>query len=201
MSKDPDQGDGADARPEGSVARAIAGYQNGDSAALGEMINAYFKRLLTKAKEKLGSFPHTDHEGLVQSTLRSFLSGARKGQYPAMKQRDEVLGMLYTIMNRKVAHQVRDQRTKIAGGGRVHNEPEHGLEAEGHEPDPLEEAICSEWLEHMDKNGLIEEARLIWEGYHYHEIAERLGMTESKARRSITMVHKQTEIFFGLEKE
>ena len=76
--------------------------------------------------------------------------------------------------------------TEIAGGGHVQNEPEHGLEAEGREPDPFEEAICREWLEHMDKKGLSQEAQLIWEGYHYHEIAERLGITESKARRTIT---------------
>ena len=77
----------------------------------------------------------------------------------------------------------------------------NSLEAEGREPDPLEEAICREWLEHMDRKGLVDEARLIWDGYRYHEIAERLGITESRARRSITIVHKQTEIFFGLNKK
>ena len=91
MSNDPDQGDDDDARPEGSVARAIAGYQNGDADALGEMIKSYFDRLLTKARAKLGNFPYTDHEGLVQSTLRSFLKGARNGQYPAMNHRDELI--------------------------------------------------------------------------------------------------------------
>lgn len=109
--------------------------------------------------------------------------------------------MLATIMQRKVAHEVRDQTTEKAGGGKVQNEPEHGLEAEGREADPLEEAICREWREHMTKKGLLDEAQLIWEGYRYYEIAQRLGMTESKARRSITIVHKQTEIFFGLAKE
>jgi DNA-directed RNA polymerase specialized sigma24 family protein len=201
MSNDPDKGDERDPRPEGSVARAIAGFQNGEADELGEMINAYFNRLLTKAKAKLRSLPHTDHEGLVQSTLRSFLKGAKNGQYPAMNDRFELERMLATIMQRKVAHQVRDQTTEIAGGGHVQNEPEHGLEAEGREADPLEEAICREWREHMGKKGLLDAAQLIWEGYHYYEIAERLGMTESKARRSITIVHKQTEIFFGLEKE
>jgi DNA-directed RNA polymerase specialized sigma24 family protein len=201
MSNDPEKGDDVSARPDGSVARAIAGYQNGNADELGEMLQTYFNRLLTTAKAKLGSFPHTDHEGLVQSTLRSFLNGARNGQYPAMNHRDELLRLLGTIMQRKVAHQVRDQTTEIAGGGRVHNEPECNLAAEGNEPDPLEQAICSEWLEHMDKKGLIKEARLIWEGYRYYEIADRLGITESKARRTITLVHKQTEIFFGLKNE
>jgi len=201
MSNDPDRGEDADPQPEGSVARAIVEYQDGDANALGEIINAYFARLLAKARAKLGSFPHIDHEGLVQSTLRIFLKGARNGKFPNLKHRKELERLLDKIMNRKVSHQVRDLTTEIAGGGHVQNEPEHGLETEGREPDPLEEAICREWLEHMGKKGLFEAAPLIWEGYRYYEIAERLGITESRARRSITMVHKQTLIFFGLENE
>jgi DNA-directed RNA polymerase specialized sigma24 family protein len=175
-------------------------YQKGDANELGEIINAYFARLLTKAKVKLGKFPHTDHEGLVQSALRSFLEGARNGQYPGLKHREELERLLGAILRRKMSHEVRDQTTEVAGGGRVENEPENGLETEGREPDPSEEAGCREWLEHMGKKGLFEEAELIREGYRYYEIAERLGITESRARRSITIVHKQTEIFFGLEK-
>jgi DNA-directed RNA polymerase specialized sigma24 family protein len=201
MSNDEADGEGPEPRPDGSVARAIVEYQNGKPEGLGEIINSYFARLLTKARAKLGTFPHADHEGLVQSTLKSFLDGARNGQFPAMSHRAELEKLLGTIISRKVSHHVRDQSTEIAGGGRVQSEPKHGLEAEGHEPDPLEEAICKEWMEHMAKKGLFEEARLIWEGYRYYEIADRLGITESRARRSITSVHKQTEIFFGLEKK
>ncbi len=190
----------ADSRPDGSVARAIVEYRKGDASDLGEIINAYFARLLTRAKVKLGSFPHTDHEGLVQSALRSCLEGARNGQCPGLKHRDELERLLDTILRRKISHEVRDLTTAAAGGGRVQNEPENGLEAEGREPDPAEEAGCREWLEHMGKKGLLEVARLIREGYRYDEIAEKLGKPQSRARRSITKVHKQTQIFFGLEK-
>jgi DNA-directed RNA polymerase specialized sigma24 family protein len=201
MSDESDVGDDADSRPEGSVARAIAAYQNGEAAELGELIKAYFDRLLRKARAKLGSFPHTDHEGLVQSTLRSFLRGAKNGQYPDMKSRDELSRMLGTIMRCKVAHHVRDETAAIAGGGRVRNEPEGGLEAADNASDPLEEAIAREWLEHMGERGQLDAAQLVLEGYRYFEIAERLGMTESRARRTITMIHKQTRIFFGVEKD
>ncbi len=201
MSNDPDQGDDADSRPPGSVARAIVNYQSGDGDGLGEMINAYFARLLTKAKAKLGNFPHTDHEGLVQSTLRSFLEGAMRGQYSAMNHRDELEWLLGTIIKRKIAHHVRDSTTEIAGGGNVQNEPEGGLEAESCEVGQIEQAIFREWLEHMARKGLSQQAQLIWEGYHYHEIAKRLGITESKARRTITIVQKQTRLFFGLEEK
>jgi DNA-directed RNA polymerase specialized sigma24 family protein len=201
MSNDSKIGDGDASYSEGSVARAIVDYQQGDADELGRMLAAYFDRLLTKARAKMVSFPHTDHEGLVQSALRTFLRGAKNGQFPDLKHGDQLRWLLETIMNRKVAHEIRDRTTEIAGGGRVQNEPTHGLDGEGHEPDPVEEAICQEWLEHMRKKCLLGEAQLIWQGYHYHEIAEHLGMTESKARRTITLVHKQTRIFFGLEKE
>ena len=200
MSNDADKGNDADALPEGSVARAIVEFQKGDAHELGRMLDAYFDRLLTKAWAKLGSFPHTDHEGLVQSTLRTFLRRAKSGQFPNLKHGDELKWLLERIMSCKASHEVRDQTTETAGGGHVQNEPENGLEAEGREADPLEEAICREWREHMAKKGLLDEAQLIWEGYPYYEIAERLGVTESRARRSITMVHKRTKIFFGLEK-
>ncbi len=201
MSNRPNHSGDIDSRPAGSVARAISEFQKGNANELGEMINAYFARLLSKAKAKLGTFPHADHEGLVQSTLRSFLKGARNGQYSAMNHRGELERLLGTIMQRKVAHNLRDQTTEIAGGGHVQNEPEHGLEAEGRDPDPLEEAICREWLDRMGKKGLYDEAQLIWKGYCYYEIAERLGITESRARRTITIVHKQTQLFFGLDEK
>jgi hypothetical protein len=109
--------------------------------------------------------------------------------------------LLVTILSRKASHAVRDLTTEIAGGGRVQNEPQSGLAAEGREGDPAEEASCREWLEHMRSRNLFDAAQLIRDGNHYREIAERLEITESKARRLITLVHKETRIFFHLEEK
>jgi DNA-directed RNA polymerase specialized sigma24 family protein len=201
MSNDPQRTESADHAPEGSVARAIARYRNGDADALGELLKAYFSRLLTKARVRLRGNLQNDHEELVQSTFGSFLRGAMKGQYPAMKNRDELAKLLGTILHRKAIRRYAGSAKSNAFGALVFNEADQDFDPEGNDPDPSDEVTCREWLEHMDKLGLVKEARLIWEGYHFHEIAERLGITESKARRSITLVHKQTEIFFGIGKK
>ena len=174
--------------------------RTGTETAWGES-STRISRLLTKAWVRLGNFPHSDQEGLVQSTFGSFLGGAMKGQYPNLNHRDDLGALLATIMHRKIAHAIRDETTEIAGGGRVQNEREGGLEAAGGGPDPLDEAICREWLAHMDEKGLLKEARLVWEGRHYHEIAEELGIPKPRARRLITLVKTETRVFFSLENE
>jgi DNA-directed RNA polymerase specialized sigma24 family protein len=186
-------------RPQGSVGGAIAQFRDGDGAELGRILNDYFGLLLTKARVGLGRVPHTDPEGIVQSAMKSFLEGAKDGKFPAIRHKDELLRLLRTILRRKVAHEFRDLSTEIAGGGNVQNEPEHGLDGEAREHDPAEEASCREWLGFMETKRLRREAQLIWEGYRYHEIAAKLEITEAKARRAITLVHKLTEVFFGLE--
>jgi DNA-directed RNA polymerase specialized sigma24 family protein len=199
MSTDQDRDSAGVPPSQGSVALAIAQYQSGDGAELGEIIKAYFAQLLTKARVGVGRFPHSDPEGLAQSAIKSFLQRAKDGKFPELRHRNELVPLLCTIVRRKVAHEFRDQSTEKAGGGNVRNEPEQGLEVESRESDPVEEANCKEWLDFMRANGLEHEARLIFEGYHYHEIAKKLGSTEAKARRAITRVHKLTEVFFGLE--
>jgi DNA-directed RNA polymerase specialized sigma24 family protein len=201
MSGEGDRDESTAPRPEGSVAGAIAQYRNGDGSELGEILNAYFALLLRKAIVGLGRFPHTDAEGLVQSAVKSFLQGAKDGRFPALQHKDELQHLLRTILRRKVAHEFRDLSTEIAGGGNVQNEPEHGLDGEAREQDPAEEAGCREWLEFMKTKELQQEAQLIWEGNRYHEIAEKLGITKAKARRAVTIVHKLTKVYFGLEKQ
>jgi DNA-directed RNA polymerase specialized sigma24 family protein len=186
---------------DGSVAQAIAKYQQGDGSELGEMLDAFFAHLLAKAYVRIGRVAHTDHEGLAQSAVKSFLKRALNGQFPELRHRHELKRLLGTILGRKVCHEFRDRSTQIAGGGTVQNEPANGFEVADAEADPQEEAVCREWLEHMGRKGLRDEAQLILEGYRYFEIAAKLGINESRARRSITMVRKQTEVFFGLNKE
>ncbi len=199
MSDDCDLLESDTPEPEGSVAAAIVQFNNGDGSELGEIINAYFAHLLTRARLGLGRFPHTDPEGVVQSALRSFLEGAKAGEFPKLCHRDELLRLLRTIVRRKVAHEFRDLSTQIAGGGKVQNEPVYGLDGQARQQDLADEAACGEWLEFMTTKGLRREAQLIWEGNRYQEIAEKLDITQAKARRAVTLVHKLTKIFFGLE--
>jgi hypothetical protein len=88
MSNDPHNRADADSPAGGSVARAIAGFQNGDADELGELIKAYFGRLLTKARLASLSADQTrwvsevcngfeDHWGRVaRPTIQEYMHGA-----------------------------------------------------------------------------------------------------------------------------
>ena len=186
----------------GSVGGAIHKYQRGDGTELGELLNACFGRLLMRARRRLDTVAHTDPEGVVQSAIGSFLAAARNGRFPELRHRDELERLLVVILSRKSSHTARDLGTKRAGGGRVRNEPRGGLDVEGlKDGRPMEEAICREWLAHMEARGHGDAARLIRDGCHFDEIARTLQMSEAKARRLITLVHKETRIFFHLEEK
>jgi hypothetical protein len=199
MPSDTTSAAGDDGLPAGSVARAIASYQHGNGADLGQLINACFAPLLKKAVAKLRGFPRFDREGLVLSAFGSFLDRAKAGRFPHLNHRVELECLLRLMVRRKIAHAIRDQNAEVAGGGRVQNEPESGLDPSGGGPDPSGEAACKEWLEHMEKKGLRTEAELVQQRCDYHEMAKRMGITESKARRLITLVRAETREFFHLQ--
>ena len=174
------------------------------------MVFAFHSQLLARADARLRCAPalraRTDAEVAVSSGMRTFLSAARDGRYPGLKHRNELLGLLVTIVQRKVSAQIRTHSALKAGGGTVLNEREGGLDAPGREPSPLEaalekesvahaEAIVQRWHEFMDQKGVLEAAVMVLEGHGHREIAGELGFTESKARRLVTTVHKLTEAF------
>jgi hypothetical protein len=213
MSDERDRDGGGSVRPEGSVALAIQRYQHGDDSELSRMVFDFHAQLLARARKKLKQAPalqaRTDAEVAVSSGMRSFLSAAKGGRYPGLQHRSELLGLLVTIVQRKVTGQIRRHSALKAGGGKVLNERETGPVAPGREPSPLEvalenesaahtEAVIRRWHDYMSEKDLLEPAVLVLEGHGHREIAERLGFTESKARRLVTTVHKLTEAF-GLE--
>jgi hypothetical protein len=210
MSDERHREGGGSARPEGSVALAIEKYRQGDDSELSRMVFAFHTQLLARARKKLKQAPNlqarTDDEVAVSSGMRSFLSAAKAGRYPHLGHRNELLGLLVTIVQRKVTNQIRAHSTLKAGGGKVLNEREAGLGAPGREPSPLEaalehesvantEAVIRRWHDYMSQKSLLEPAVLVLEGHGHREIAARLGFTESKARRLVTTVRKLTEAF------
>jgi hypothetical protein len=106
----------------------------------------------------------------------------------------------------KVAHQVRKHLSAKAGGGKVRNEPETGLDSEGREQTPPEiaieretqsrlEGLIGRWHNYMKEKGLLEVADLVLNDQGYREIATCLSIRESKARRMITTVNALTRAF------
>jgi hypothetical protein len=210
MSQDPQEREAETPGPLGSVALAIAKYQQGDDSELGRIVFAFHAQLLTKANNKLRKSPNlrslTDAEAAVSSAMGSYWKAVKNGRYRDMKHSNELLGLLVTTVERKAGRQIRRNMSGKAGGGRVLNEPAGGLDPEGREPSPLDAAIEAEsitqmevvikkWHEYMSQKGLLDIASLVLEGGGYRQLVENLNMSEAKARRMITTVKALTRAF------
>jgi DNA-directed RNA polymerase specialized sigma24 family protein len=207
MSEKPEEPEGDVLGSEGSVARAIAKYDEGDNSELGELISALNSELIQKARDKLRNAPNlrsvTDAEGVASSAVGSYLRALENGKFRDMKHSNELRGLLITIVDRKALHQMRKHSTLKAGSGKVINEPATGLDVGGREPSPLDfaienenlariRAVVEQWRILMSERGLLEVAELHLEGQGPQRIAETLNIRKSRVRRSITMVNSLT---------
>jgi hypothetical protein len=216
MSNEPEQ-DGCDAAAhEGSLARAMTKYFDGDSSELGMMVLALHAYLLKKARNKLNKAPHlqsvTDAEGAVSSAIGSYLRALENGKFRDMTDSNELRGLLVTFVVRKAGHQMRKHSSGKAGKGKVISEPEYGLDTTGREQSPIEiavqretvgqmEAVIERWHALMREKGLLELAERILEGQGRDQIAGDLKIRKAKLGRLITTVNKLTEVFGQEEKQ
>ena len=72
----------------------------------------YFRRLVGLARRKLQDTPRrvADEEDVALSAFASFCRGAEAGCFPQLADRDNLWHLLVTLTERKVYHQVRDER-------------------------------------------------------------------------------------------
>jgi ECF sigma factor len=196
--------------PGESVAVAIAKYRQGDDSELSRIVFAFHAQLLDRAHRKLKTAPQlrsvTDSEGAVSSALKSYWRAINGGKYCDMQQSSELLRLLVKIVDRKAGRQIRSLMAAKAGGGKVVSEPESGFDAVGRELSPLEAVIENEsaadvvsvvgrWHDYMSEKGILEVADLVMGGQNFRQIAQTLGLRESKARRMITTVNALTKAF------
>jgi hypothetical protein len=210
MSNYRDQDGASPTESQGSLAKAIARYQQGDQSELGEIVFGFYTRLVAIAHAKLRKAPNlqsvTDGEGAVSSAMGSYWRAMGDGKFRDMQHRNELMGLLVKMVERKVAHQIRKLTSAKAGAGKVINEPGDGLDLEGREPSPAEaalereaqahlERVLEQWRNYMTENGLLDVAELVLAGEGYREIAGALGVGENKARRMITLANALTREF------
>jgi DNA-directed RNA polymerase specialized sigma24 family protein len=215
MSGDQHQAHGDTGGSGESVAVAIAKYEQGDDSELSAIVFAFHAQLLAKARKQLSKSPNlrsvTDSEGAVSSAMESYWRALKDGKYRDMKHSSQLLGLLVKIVERKAGRQIRKHKSARAGGGKVLNEPEAGLVAEGREPSPVEaaierecvaqmEAVIRRWHQRMREKGVLDVAELVLEGRGYRQIAKQLTIRDSKARRLITTVNALTKEFAQEEK-
>jgi DNA-directed RNA polymerase specialized sigma24 family protein len=191
----------------GSVTRWIGDLKAGDNGAAQQLWERYFERLVRLARKRLLSGRRTgadeDEEDAALSAFDSFCTGAARGRFPLLSDRDDLWKLLVVITARKAALQAQRRRAQKRGGNwnaveMASADPDQsavgaGLDAiVGREPTPEFAAMVGEeyrrLLDRLPDDSLRQLALWRMEGYTNDEIAERLGCALRTVARRLDMV-------------
>jgi DNA-directed RNA polymerase specialized sigma24 family protein len=190
----------------GSISLWIPLLKEGDEAAVREIWQAYFARLVVLARAKLRGVQRrvADEEDAALCAFDSFCRGAEQGRFPQLNNRDDLWRLLVVITARKAADLVQNQARLKRGGGQVRGDSalaaspssEVGGWAEiaGNEPTPEFAAQTAE--EYCRLLGLLGDAELRsiavlkMEGYSNAEIASRVGCAVPTIERRLRLIRK-----------
>jgi DNA-directed RNA polymerase specialized sigma24 family protein len=179
---------------KGSVTCLLAPLQAGDPAAVQQLWERYFRRLVGLAHRKLnGAAPAGgDAEDVALSAFVSFWRNAERGRFPLLADRDGLWRLLMVITARKAAHLLRDERHEPqATGGEAGPEVERLL---SREPTPEMAAQMAEryrrLLESLGDRVL--ESVAVWrmEGLTVEEIAARLPFGPRSVKRKLNLIRE-----------
>jgi DNA-directed RNA polymerase specialized sigma24 family protein len=136
------------ARPsKGSITIILGPLQEGDLAAVQQLWERYFHRLVALARQQLEGSPRgvADEENVALSAFASFCRNAERGRFPDLQNRDSLWRLLVVITARKASYLRRDQRRQKRGSGNAAGAGEVAIEEiMSREPDP---AFASEVAE------------------------------------------------------
>jgi len=197
-----------DSSSPGSISLMIDQLQQGETAAQAELWNRYFEKLVPLARKRLGGASRrvSDEEDVALSVMNNFLNGAARGQFPHLKDRENLWALLIVMTQRKVTDQVRHQLAQKRGGRNVRGESifmkagDAGANAGwdvflGEDPTPemmlaLDEQHAA-LMEDLGDDTLREIARLKLESYTTEEIAEKLGVTSRTVKRKVALIREK----------
>jgi DNA-directed RNA polymerase specialized sigma24 family protein len=186
---------------DGSVTRLLDPLQRGDPAAVQQLWQRYFHRLVALARKKLLGARHlgADEEDVALSAFDSFCRNAERGRFPDLADRDELWGLLVVLTARKAGHLRREQaRLKR---GRLVDVGEEGQrllqEALGREPDPALAAVADDEHRRLmaglrdDELRAVAQKRL--EGASIEEIAAQLRFVPRSIKRKLRLIRSIRE--------
>jgi DNA-directed RNA polymerase specialized sigma24 family protein len=188
----------------GSVTRLLRRLPDGDRAAIQQLWEGYFRRLVGLARPLLQrqGVPRAaaDEEDVALSAFDSFCRGAERGRFPRLDDRDDLWQVLVLLTRRKAANLARHERRPKRGGGKVVQTSalpagEDGEEGRafagliGREPEPQFAAQlaeeCRRLLGLLGDGQLRRVALLKMEGYTNQEIADRVGRSLPTVERKL----------------
>ena len=188
--------------PKGSVTRWLGPLQAGDPAAVRQLWERYFRRLVGLARLKLRSTPRraADEEDVALSAFDSFCRNAARGRFPELLDREGLWRLLVVVTARKAAHLVRDQGRQKRGGGAVPISPTEGGLDDGptlekilsQEPSPEMAAEMTEeyrrLLERLGEPELREIAVARMEGCSVEELAVKNHCAPRSIKRKLQLI-------------
>jgi DNA-directed RNA polymerase specialized sigma24 family protein len=108
----------------GSVTHWIQGLKSGNECALAAVHERYWHLLVQQAREKLIGIPRCagNEEDVAQEAFWSFYRSLKKGQFPRLNNRGDLLQILCVVATRKAASEIQYQYRQRRGGDRVEGE-------------------------------------------------------------------------------
>ncbi len=192
--------------PDGSVTRWIGPLKMGDPAAVQQLWERYFRRLVGLARKKLQGDARlvADKEDVALSAFDSFCRHSEEGRFPGLQDRDDLWRLLVTITVRKAVDRVRTERRRKRGGGAVLDEAalaiagdssDVGLEQiVGREPTPAFAAQVAEeyrrLLEALRDDTMRNIAVWKMEGDTTKEVAAKLGCAPITVERKLRRIRE-----------
>ncbi len=190
------------------VTQWIDGLKAGDDAAVADLWNRYFDRLVHLARQRLGTTPRrvADEEDVAVSVFRCLCAGAEHGRLAEIADRGDLWRVLVTMTLRKTIDQQRRLAGKKRGSGKVRGESVF-LRRSGEEASPgLQQfggdiqtpqmmAIIEEegqrLLEALEDEKLQQIALWKLEGFTNDEIAEKLSLTTRSIERKLQRIREK----------
>ena len=183
---------------EGSVTRWLPPLQAGDPAAIQQLWERFFRRLVGLARKKLRGAPCLVEgaEDVALSAFDSFCRNAERDRFPQLLDRDSLWRLLVTLTARKAAHLLRDEGRQKRGGGaeRLSNTDAESVLADvlSREPSPAFAAQAAERYRRLLAMLGDEELRRVavgrLEGYTVEEVAAQLGCAPRSVKRKLRLI-------------
>jgi DNA-directed RNA polymerase specialized sigma24 family protein len=192
----------------GSVTHWLHQLVDGDPAAAQPLFTEYFDHLVRLARQKLRDAPRraADENDVAQSAFATFCRRAARGQYPQLRDRDDLWALLVRITARKAINLTRHERRQKRGGGRVMADATPPGSADssaagspidqvvGREPTPEFAALvaeeCRRMLDRLGDGNLRQIAIWKMEGYTNAEIAAKADCAVPTVERRLRLIRK-----------
>jgi hypothetical protein len=105
----------------GSVTAWIEQLKADDATAATPLWQAYFRRLVGLARQRLGAAPRgvADEEDVALSAFASFCRAAAQGRFPRLDDCDDLWQVLMMLTARKAINLIERECSQKRGGGQV----------------------------------------------------------------------------------